>query len=80
MQTCLPIIAFDSGTFKERLSQYKYPYYIHQSKYNCETLFEDINTFWKQLNENKKEKKYITPIPDNKPVIYDNLDYNNLYQ
>jgi hypothetical protein len=78
IQTCLPIIAYDSGTFKERLSKYKYPYFIQQSKYTCEALFEDINTFWEQLNETK----YISTSSElnNDVNIYDNIDYTNIYK
>jgi len=73
MQSGLPIIAFDSGTFKERLYNYKSPYFIHLYRYNCTDLFNDIYHFWTQLKSNK----YIHDIT--KKTNYDSLDYSKIY-
>ena len=73
IQSELPILAYDSGTFKERLSFYKFPYKIHECEYSCEQLFNDIKIFYNTLKNNT----YISPpISD---FIYDEIKYEKLY-
>jgi glycosyltransferase involved in cell wall biosynthesis len=76
MQTGLPIVANNSGTFKDRLSFYKSPYKIHECELSCELLFEDINNFWLQLKNNILLS---TSDSDNNNFVYDNLNYNSIY-
>jgi hypothetical protein len=73
IQSGLPIIAYDSGTFKERLSTYKSPYFIHTCKYNYIELYDDIYNFWQSLLNNNYAK------PNNKITKYDDLDYSTIY-
>lgn len=72
MQTKIPIIVYDSGTFRDRLTNHDAPYYIHRNNYNCQSLMEDINDFWIKLKNNNN-------VNDNNNFKYDNFDYNELY-
>jgi hypothetical protein len=74
MQSELPIIAYDSGTFKERLNFYNFPYKIHSCEYICEKLFEDIKNFYAELNKNTHVNQKI-----NNEFNYDNVNYEILY-
>jgi hypothetical protein len=73
MQTGLPIIAYNSGTFKERLSFYKYPYKIHDQDYSCSSLFNDINTFWSELKSGNNFQQYC------ENISYDKINYSRIY-
>jgi len=73
MQTELPIIAYDSGTFRERLSFYNSPYKIHECDYSCELLYKDIKDFYDLLSTNK----YVKQLPSE--FSYDNIKYDKLY-
>jgi hypothetical protein len=73
MQTGLPILAYDSGTFRERLSFYDSPYKIHECNYNCESLFNDIKNFYEQLKYNNYNRSSTTDF------IYDDINYDNIY-
>ena len=72
MQTKIPIIVYDSGTLRDRLTNHDAPYYIHRNNYNCQSLMEDINDFWIKLKNNNN-------VNDNNNFKYDNFDYNELY-
>jgi glycosyltransferase involved in cell wall biosynthesis len=74
MQTCLPILAYDCGTFRERLTKYKYPYMIHTCEYKLELLYDDIILFWNNLRDNKHENAII------ESIRYDNIEYNKIYE
>jgi DNA-directed RNA polymerase beta subunit len=73
MQTNLPIIAYDSGSFKERLQFYNYPYKIHINEYTTFNLHNDILNFWNDLKNNNLVK------PKKSTIIYDIIDYKLLY-
>lgn len=73
IQTELPILAYDSGTFRERLSFYKNPYKIHECEYDCEQLFNDIKSFYNILKNNSYTMQ---PSSD---FIYDEVKYEKLY-
>lgn len=73
MQTNIPILAYDSGTFRERLSFYKSPYMIHRYIYKSNQLYDDIIDFWKKLYE----KTYLSK--HNYEYKYDNIDYEKIY-
>jgi hypothetical protein len=73
MQTELPIIAYDSGTFKERLSFYKHPYKIHYSDYSFNSIYNDINEFWSELKSGNYTKQ------NYEIFSYDNINYARIY-
>ena len=73
MHLCLPIIAYNSGTFKERLSGYEFQYKIHECEYDAEKLYKDIYDFWNELRNNTYVNKY------NNKHMYDIFDYSTLY-
>jgi hypothetical protein len=89
MQTGLPIIAYDSGTFKDRLSHYSYPYKIHNSEFNCEDLFFDIQSFWNDLKSGKYTNTTNETFTNttnetftnttNETFTYDNINYSRIY-
>jgi hypothetical protein len=73
MQTSLPIIAFDSGTFSERLSFYKYPYKIHMGEYTQSSLLLDIVEFCTSLKNNSYSNTHCIK------HSYDDINYDFLY-
>ena len=73
IQTGLPILAYNSGTFKERLSFYQEPYKIHECNYECELLFIDIKNFYQMLQSN------ICTYHEQSNFIYDDVNYETLY-
>ena len=73
IQTNLPILAFDSGTFRERLSTYNGAYEIHTNDYKADILYNDIIDFWNVL----KNKSYNNKI--NEKYKYDYINYQELY-
>jgi hypothetical protein len=74
MATKLPILAYDSGTFKERLAYYDYPYKIHRDKYDIVTFKEDIIQFFNDLKNDTFVQEY------HQQLEYDDIDYNYLYE
>ena len=76
IQTNLPIIAYDSGTFRERLSNYQSPFKIHTCDYICEFLYKDIFELWDQLKNNTYSKIDY----DNENLLtYDKISYEQIY-
>lgn len=75
MQTGLPIIAFDSGTFRERLQNYASPYFIHDKKYEEKQLLDDLCLFWQKLKKNNISKQLSI-----NNFKYDNFNYQTLYE
>jgi hypothetical protein len=73
MQTNLPILAFDSGTFRERLSTYNSAYEIHTNDYKADILYNDIINFWNVLQKKSYNKKI------SEEYEYDNINYEELY-
>lgn len=73
MQTKLPIIAYDSGTFRDRLSSYDSPYYLHTCNYDLKSIFKDINIFWNRLKNDNHNNEYHN-------FEYDDFDYNSIYE
>jgi len=72
IQAELPIVVYDTGTFKDRLSTYNKSYYIHKKEYKCHLLFEEIYDFWINLQNN-------THINENHHFQYDDFNYEQLY-
>lgn len=73
MNTSLPILALDSGTFNERLSGYQGFYKIHHN-YDLKSMYDDIMQFWNDLINNTHINS------SNVKFIYDDFDYNVLYK
>jgi hypothetical protein len=74
IQSELPILAYDSGTFKERLNFCNSPYKIHTCEYVCEKLFDDIKSFYSELSKNTHTNQKIK-----NEFAYDKVNYEILY-
>lgn len=92
IQTGLPIIAYNTGTFKDRLSSYNHPYYIHKKQYKCQLLFEELYDFWINLRGGSEACEQFpaefvacerlqnnTHINENHHFQYDDFNYKQLY-